>query len=79
MMRLKLDMVTLAEELRKFMPDIMDSEGTGYEGHEFFEASSIRKINGKYYFVYSSVQSHELCYAVSDKPDKGYISPSLFS
>ncbi len=79
MMRLKSDMVTLAEELRKFMPDIMDSEGTGYEGHEFFEASSIRKINGKYYFVYSSVQSHELCYAVSDKPDKGYISPSLFS
>ena len=78
-MRLKSDMVTLAEELRKFMPDIMDSEGTGYEGHEFFEASSIRKINGKYYFVYSSVQSHELCYAVSDKPDKGYISPSLFS
>ncbi len=28
--------------------------------------------DGKYYFVYSSVQSHELCYAVSDKPDKGY-------
>ena len=37
-----------------------------------FEASSIRKINGRYYFVYSSVRSHELCYAVSDRPDEGY-------
>ena len=41
-------------------------------GHEFFEASSIRKINGRYYFVYSSVKGHELCYAVSDRPDEGY-------
>ena len=52
------------------MPDVRNSAGTGYEGHEFFEASSIRKINGKYYFVYSSIQSHELCYAVSDRPMK---------
>ena len=40
--------------------------------HAFFEASSIRKIHGKYYLIYSSVNSHELCYAVSDAPDKGY-------
>lgn len=71
-MRLLPDMVTLAEEPRKLLPDVLDSEGTGYEGHEFYEASSIRKIHGLYYFVYSSVQSHELCYAVSDKPDRGY-------
>ncbi|MCM1258283.1 MAG: family 43 glycosylhydrolase [Roseburia sp.] len=71
-MRLMPDMLTLAEEPRKLLPDVLDSAGTGYEGHEFYEASSIRKINGKYYFVYSSVQSHELCYAVSDRPDGGY-------
>lgn len=71
-MRLESDMRTLKEEPRRLMPDLRNSEGTGYEGHEFFEASSIRKINGKYYFVYSSVRSHELCYAVSDRPDEGY-------
>lgn len=72
-MKLKRDMVTLAQEPRPLIPTIVNSEGTGYEGHEFFEASSIRKINGKYYFVYSSVRSHELCYAVSDRPDEGYV------
>ena len=37
-----------------------------------FEASSIRKFDGRYYFIYSSVQFHELCYAVSDQPLSGY-------
>ncbi|MDO4622067.1 MAG: family 43 glycosylhydrolase [Eubacteriales bacterium] len=46
--------------------------GTEYEGHAFFEASSPRKINGKYYLVYSSELSHELCYAISDRPDSGF-------
>ncbi len=41
-------------------------------GHGFFEGSSIRKINGKYYFIYSSVNGHELCYATSDYPDKDF-------
>lgn len=72
-MRLMPDMVTLAEEPRKLIPDVLNSKGTGFEGHEFFEASSVRKVHGKYYFVYSSVQSHELCYAVSNKPDAGYL------
>ena len=42
------------------------------EGHAFFEASSIRKIDGKYVFVYSSENNHELCYAVSEHPLSGY-------
>lgn len=46
-----------------------ESAGTAYEGHEFFEASSMRKFDGKYYFIYSSFRGHELCWAVSDKPD----------
>ena len=40
--------------------------------HAFFEASSPRKINGKYYLIYSSFLSHELCYAVSDYPDRDF-------
>lgn len=71
-MTLSEDMLTLATEPRHLMDDIHEAEGTEYDGHAFFEASSIRKINGKYYFVYSSVRSHELCYAVSDRPDEGY-------
>ena len=42
------------------------------QGHGFFEASSIRKINGFYYFVYSSRNNHELCYATSKYPDKDF-------
>ncbi len=45
-----------------------EGRGTPYEGHEFFEASSLRKFGGKYYFVYSSFAGHELCWAVSDSP-----------
>lgn len=71
-MTLTEDMLTLKEEPKPLLPDIHQGAGTGFEGHEFFEASSIRKINGKYYFVYSSVLSHELCYAISDRPDSGY-------
>nr|WP_302143780.1 family 43 glycosylhydrolase [uncultured Schaedlerella sp.] len=71
-MKLEQDMLTLKEEPKKLMPDLRDQDKCGFDGHEFFEASSIRKIGGRYYFVYSSVQSHELCYAVSDRPDAGY-------
>ena len=53
-------------------PDVSNSEGTGFGGHEFFEASSIRKINGIYYLIYSSVLSRELCYATSRYPDRDY-------
>ena len=71
-MTLERDMVTLKTEPRTLIPTILNGEGTGFEKHEFFEASSIRKINGIYYFIYSSVQSHELCYCTSDRPDRGY-------
>ena len=71
-MTLEDDMVTVRSEPKQLLPTLADSRGTGFEGHEFFEASSIRKINGCYYLVYSSVHMHELCYAVSDRPDGGY-------
>ena len=71
-MRLKQDMLTLAEAPKRLLPMVTEEKGTGFEGHAFFEASSIRKIQGKYYLIYSSVLSHELCYAVSDYPDRDY-------
>ena len=46
---------------------------SAYKGHEFFEASSIRKIGNKYYFIYSSVVMHELCYATSSSPTEGFV------
>ena len=71
-MTLEDDMCTLKTEPKKLLPLLGDSEGTGFAGHEFFEASSIRKIGGRYYLVYSSCTNHELCYAVSDRPDGGF-------
>ena len=36
--------------------------------HRFFEASWMHKYNGKYYFSYSTGDSHYLCYAIGDSP-----------
>ena len=38
------------------------------EDHAFFEASSIRKKDGKYILVYSSEHNHELCYCEAEDP-----------
>ena len=63
------DMLTIREEPRLLFP----AKGPGsFPGHEFFEASSLRKKDGKYYFVYSSRHNHELCYGVSDSPDRDF-------
>ncbi len=37
-------------------------------GHGFFEASSMRKFGDKYYFIYSSLNGHELCYGIGENP-----------
>ncbi len=66
---LEQDMITIKTPEKLLFP----KQGEGaFKGHEFFEASSIRKYDGKYYFVYSSRLNHELCYAVSDKPTEGF-------
>ncbi len=67
------DMLTLKEVPRDLIPGENLSEGTSFKGHGFFEASSMRKVGAKYYFVYSSHKSHELCYATSDYPDKDFV------
>jgi hypothetical protein len=72
-MELNKDMTTLKSNYKYICKTIYNSKNTSFEGHEFFEASSMRKINGKYYFIYSSINNHELCYAISDFPDKDFI------
>jgi arabinoxylan arabinofuranohydrolase len=67
------DMLTILEEPATLVPSQPYSAGSGFEGHEFFEASSIRKIGDIYYFVYSSVVMHELCYATSPSPTSGFV------
>lgn len=64
------DMVTVKEEARHIIPYRV--KGTSFETHPFFEGSSMRKVGDRYYFVYSSWQNHELCYAVSRYPDRDF-------
>ena len=71
-LELEQDMVTVKAGPKLLFPLKTNRETPppeGFRGHEFFEASSIRKIDGKYVFVYSSTNNHELCWAVSDRPD----------
>ena len=46
----------------------------GYKGYGFFEASSIRKIEDTYYYIYScKPENNELVYATSKSPTDGFI------
>lgn len=65
------DMLTVKEPAKHVIP--YKIKGTSFEEHPFFEASSIRKVNGMYYFIYSSMQNHELCYATSEYPDRDFV------
>ncbi len=66
------DMLTVITEPRLIVPCHMEAKGTEFAEHSFYEGSSIRKVNGKYYFIYSSQVNHELCYAVSEYPDEDF-------
>lgn len=63
------DMLQFAEEPRQVL--VIDENGKPLRAddpHRFFEASWMHKVNGKYYFSYSTGDSHLLCYAVGDNP-----------
>ena len=62
------DMLSVTRAPAFVAPGKPYAAGTGYEGHEFFEASSIRKRSDTYYFIYSSVNGHELCYGRASTP-----------
>lgn len=66
------DMLTIIEPPVIIAPSEPYSKNSSYEGHEFFEAPSIRKKGDTYYFIYSSIVYHELCYATSKHPTKGF-------
>lgn len=66
------DMKTVKGDAVLVIPGADQAKGTPFAAHGFFEASSPRKIAGKYYLVYSSELSHELCYAVSDFPNRDF-------
>lgn len=68
------DMMTVNSKVRRIVPGQFDTpKDSSFYGHAFYEASSIRKIDGTYYFIYSSENSNELCYATSQFPDRDFI------
>ncbi len=68
--KLGADMHTMISEPKLIAPGPVAAAGSAWETHPFFEASSMRKIGGRYYFVYSSTAGHELCYGIADAPDQ---------
>ncbi len=63
------DMLQFAEEPRPVL--VVDDNGEPLRAddpHRFFEASWMHKMNGKYYFSYSTGDTHLICYAVGDNP-----------
>ncbi len=67
-LELRPDMLTIVGKQHPAIPGEREAKETDFAGHGFFEASSPRKIGSLYYLVYSSVLSHELCYAVARTP-----------
>jgi hypothetical protein len=68
--RLREDMLEFAEEPRDLV--ILDENGNpltaGDSERRFFEASWMHHYNGKYYFTYSTGDTHLICYAIGDNP-----------
>lgn len=63
------DMLEFAEEPRPVI--VLGEDGKPLfagDPHRFFEASWMHKYKGKYYFSYSTGNTHLLCYAVGDNP-----------
>ena len=63
------DMKEYAEEPRDVK--VLDANGNllkANDPHRFFEASWMHKYNGKYYYSYSTGDTHLLCYAIGDNP-----------
>lgn len=69
MVRLADDMHTILSEPVCVANGYDTANGTDYEEHPFFEASSIRHYGEWYYLVYSSLQMHELCYGMARTPE----------
>ncbi|MDR0332831.1 MAG: glycoside hydrolase family 43 protein [Dysgonamonadaceae bacterium] len=68
--RLSDDMLQFADEPKNVV--ILDENGNPLLAKDtkrrFFEAAWIHKYNGKYYFSYSTGDTHLICYAIGDNP-----------
>lgn len=69
--------IELADDMKQFAEEpkeikILDKSGkmilAGDHDCRFFEASWMHKYNGKYYFSYSTGDTHFICYATGDNP-----------
>ena len=64
------DMLQFGEEPKDLV--IVDENGeplkAGDNDRRFFEASWMHKYKGKYYFTYSTGDTHKICYATGDNP-----------
>lgn len=64
------NMLDLLEDPKDLI--ILDENGNpiqaGDHNRRFFEASWMHKYNGKYYFSYSTGNTHLLCYAIGESP-----------
>ena len=67
----------LTDDMKEFVEEpkeikILDENGeeilAGDNERRFFEASWVHKYNGKYYFSYSTGDTHFICYATGDNP-----------
>ena len=68
--KLNSDMKSLADTPKKI--DLLYKDGTpilaGDHEKRFFEAAWVHKYNGKYYFSYSTGDTHLIAYAIGDNP-----------
>ena len=67
--RMTADVLQFAEQSRPVL--VVDEAGEPLKAddpHRFFEASWMHKYQGRYYFSYSTGDTHLLCYAVGDNP-----------
>ena len=68
--RMTEDMLEFDEKAKELL--IVDENGdplkAGDHDRRFFEAAWMHKYNGKYYFSYSTGNTHFICYAMGDNP-----------
>lgn len=68
--KLSPDMKSFSEAPRQIQ--ILDAKGNLFleanNDKRFFEAAWMHKYNGKYYFSYSTGDTHNICYAIGDSP-----------
>jgi GH43 family beta-xylosidase len=68
--KLSPDMKSITEEAKEIK--ILDEKGNLFmednNDKRFFEAAWVHKYKGKYYFSYSTGDTHNICYAIGDNP-----------